>query len=62
MTDGVFARMNSLPPNEIADHEELLATVRSQLGDSRYTAATNRGAAMTYEQITTFARAAVGRP
>jgi predicted ATPase len=61
VTDGVFARLNALPPNEIPDHEELLATVRSQLGDSRYTAATNRGAAMTYEQITTFALTAVKR-
>jgi predicted ATPase/class 3 adenylate cyclase len=62
VTDGVFARINALPPNEIPAHEELVATVRSQLGDDAYTAATARGAAMTYEQITTFARAAVGRP
>jgi hypothetical protein len=62
VTDGVFARMNALPPNEIPDHEELVVTVRAQLGDSRYTAATGRGAAMTYEQITTFARAAVEDP
>jgi predicted ATPase len=62
VTDGALARLNPLPPNEIPDHEEFVATVRSQLGDNAYTAATNRGAAMTYEQITTFARAAVGRP
>jgi hypothetical protein len=62
VTDGVFARMNALPPNEIPDHEELVATVRSQLGDDRYSAATSRGAAMTYEQITSFALAAVKRP
>jgi hypothetical protein len=62
VTDGALARLNALPPNEIPDHEEFVATVRSQLGDNGYTAATNRGAAMTYEQITTFARAAVGRP
>jgi hypothetical protein len=61
VTDGVFARMNALPPNEIPDHEELVATVRSQLGDERYSAATGRGAAMTYEQITTFALAGVKR-
>jgi hypothetical protein len=61
VTDGVFARMNALPPNEIPDHEELVATVRSQLGDDAYTAATNRGRAMTYEQITAFALAAVER-
>jgi hypothetical protein len=54
--------MNALPPNEIPDHEELVATVRAQLGDTRYRAATARGAAMTYEQITTFALAAVEGP
>jgi predicted ATPase len=62
VTDGVFARMNALPPNEIPDHAELVATVQAQLGDSRYTVATARGAAMTYEQITTFALAAVEGP
>jgi predicted ATPase/class 3 adenylate cyclase len=61
VTDGVLARLNALPPNEIPDHEEFVATVRSQLGDDAYTAATSRGAAMTYEQITTFALEAVKR-
>jgi predicted ATPase len=61
VTDGVLSRLNALPPNEIPDHEEFVATVRSQLGDDAYTAATARGAAMTYEQITTFALAAVER-
>jgi hypothetical protein len=62
VTDGVFAHMNAPPPNEIPAHEELVATVRAQLGDSRYTAATARGAAMTYEEITAFALAAVEGP
>jgi predicted ATPase/class 3 adenylate cyclase len=58
-TDGVFANLTVLPPNEIQGHDELMARLRSQLGDDRYSAATDRGAAMTYEQITTFALAAV---
>jgi hypothetical protein len=61
VTDGVFAHVNALPPNEIPAHEKFVATIRSQLGDDAYTAATARGAAMTYEQITTFALAAVQR-
>jgi hypothetical protein len=61
VTDGVLARLTALPPNEIPDHEEFVATVRAQLGDDAYTAATARGAAMTYEQITTFALAAIKR-
>jgi predicted ATPase len=60
-TDGVFANLTLLPTNEIPDHEEFIATVRSQLGDDRYSAATARGAAMSYEQITTFALAAIKR-
>jgi predicted ATPase/class 3 adenylate cyclase len=59
VADGVFARMNALPPNEIADHNQFMENVRSKLGDDRYSAATARGAAMTYEQIATFALAAV---
>jgi predicted ATPase len=59
VTDGVFARINALPPNEIPDHEELVATVRSQLGEDLYIAATARGAAMSYEQASVFALAAV---
>jgi predicted ATPase/class 3 adenylate cyclase len=62
VTNGVLARLNALPPNEIPDHEEFVATVRSQLGDDAYTAPTARGAAMTYEQISAFALAAVGTP
>jgi predicted ATPase len=60
-TDGVFAELTVLPANEVPDHEEFIATVRSQLGDDRYGAAVARGAAMTYGQITTFALAAVER-
>jgi hypothetical protein len=39
----------------------LVATVRAQLGDDAYAAATARGATMTYEQITAFALVAVKR-
>jgi hypothetical protein len=60
-TDGAFANLTVLPANEIPEHEEFMAIVRSQLGDDRYSAEVARGAAMTYEQITTFALAAVKR-
>jgi hypothetical protein len=59
VADGVFARLTVLPANEIPDHKEFIATVRSELGDDNYTAATARGAAMTYEEITAYAIAAV---
>jgi hypothetical protein len=59
VTHGVFARLTSLPANEIPGHNQMMKTVPSQLGDDRYAAATARGAAMTYEQITAFALAAV---
>jgi hypothetical protein len=62
VTEGVLARLGALPPNEASDHDQLVAAVQSELGDHRYTAATARGAAMTYEQITTFALAAVEDP
>jgi hypothetical protein len=59
VTEGVLARLGALPPNEASDHGQLVAAVQSELGDHRYAAATSRGAAMTYEQITAFALAAV---
>jgi hypothetical protein len=62
VTDGVFARLTVLPPNEIPDHNLFMASIQARLGDSDYTAATARGAAMTYEQITTFALAVVETP
>jgi predicted ATPase len=55
---GVFARLTVLQANEIPDYNEFVTTLRSQLGDDRYTAATARGAAMTYEQVTPYALAA----
>jgi hypothetical protein len=61
VADGVFARLTVLPSNEIPDHNDFAATVRSGLGDDRYRAATARGAAMTYEQISGYALAAVER-
>jgi hypothetical protein len=63
VSHGVFAGLRLgaavLPANEIPAHIEFMATLRSQLGDDRYAAATARGAAMTYEQISAFALAAV---
>jgi hypothetical protein len=61
VAEGVFARLTVLPANEIPDHNQFMAIVQSELGHDSYTAATTRGAAMTYEQITTFALAAVER-
>jgi hypothetical protein len=46
-------------PIEISGYNEFTAKLRSQLGEDRYTAATDRGAAMTYEQASAFALAAV---
>jgi hypothetical protein len=59
VTDGVFAGLTVLPDNEIPGHSELMTLVQSQLGHDGYTAATAQGAAMTYDQITAYALAAV---
>jgi predicted ATPase/class 3 adenylate cyclase len=55
VTVGVFAALTVLPPKEIPGHSQFMATVQSELGNDVYTAAADRGAAMTYEQITAFA-------
>ena len=62
VAQGVFANLTVLPAGEIPDHNQFIATLQSQLGDERYTAANARGAAMTYEQINDFALAAVEAP
>jgi hypothetical protein len=59
VTQGVFAGLTVLPANEITGHNQLMATVESELGADRYTAATARGSAMTDEQISAFALAEV---
>jgi predicted ATPase/class 3 adenylate cyclase len=61
VADGVFAGISSytLPANEIPGHSHFVATLRLRIGDDLYRAATARGAAMTYEQITTLAVATV---
>jgi hypothetical protein len=59
VTNDVLARPSGVSPNEIPDYDEFVTTLRSQLGDDRHTAATNRGAAMTYEQANAFALAAI---
>jgi hypothetical protein len=62
VTDGVLARLAALPPNEIPGHKQMMAAVQSELGDDRYSSITARGEAMTDEQMTVFARAAVEDP
>jgi predicted ATPase len=59
VTNGVLPRRSGVSPNEIPDYDEFVTTLRSQLGDDRHTAAINRGAAMTYEQASAFALAAI---
>jgi hypothetical protein len=59
VTTSVRARRSGVSPNEIPDYNQFVTTLRSQLGDDRYSAATARGAVMTHEQITEFALAAV---
>jgi hypothetical protein len=59
VTRGVVAGSFGISPNEIPNYNHFVTTLRSQLGDDRYAAATARGAAMTYEQICAFALAAI---
>jgi predicted ATPase/class 3 adenylate cyclase len=59
VTQGVLVHLGALPRHELADYKKFIVAVQSELGDDRYTAATARGAAMTYEQICAFALAAV---
>jgi predicted ATPase/class 3 adenylate cyclase len=59
VADGVFAGLTVLPPHEIPAYNRILATLRSRLGEKGYAAAIARGAGMTYEQVSSFALAAV---
>jgi hypothetical protein len=59
VTGGALARLGALPSNELPTHNEFISSLRSQLGDDHYTAATARGAAMTYEQASAFALAVI---
>jgi predicted ATPase len=59
VTSTVRARRSGVSPNEIPDHNTFGATLRTQLGEDLYIAATARGAAMSYEQASAFALAAV---
>jgi hypothetical protein len=61
LTNNVLARRSGVSPNEIPDYDEFITTIRSQLGDDRYKAATGRGGAMTYEAAGAFALAAIER-
>jgi hypothetical protein len=58
-TNAALPRQSGVSPNEIPDYNSFKTTLRSQLGDDRYTAATDRGAAMTYEQAAAFALAVI---
>jgi predicted ATPase/class 3 adenylate cyclase len=59
LTNGVLARRSGVSLNEIPNYSELVTNLRSQLGDDLHTAATHRGAEMTYEQANAFALAAI---
>jgi hypothetical protein len=59
VTNDVLARRSGVSPNEIPDYNQFVMTLRSRLGDDRYNAATARGAAMSYEQASAFALAAI---
>jgi hypothetical protein len=59
VTEGVLARLGAIPLHELADYNQFITTLPSQLGDSHYRAAIGRGATMTYDQIAQFALAAV---
>jgi predicted ATPase/class 3 adenylate cyclase len=59
VTNGVRARRSGVSPNEIPDYDKFVATLRTQLGEDLHTAATARGAAMSYEQASAFALAAI---
>jgi predicted ATPase/class 3 adenylate cyclase len=59
VTGGLLARHSGVSPNEIPDQDTFITTLRSKLGDDDYTAATARGAAMTYEQASAFALVAI---
>jgi hypothetical protein len=58
-TNSVLARPSGVSPNEIPDYNDFVSTLRSRLGDNRYTVATAHGAVMVYEQATAFALAAI---
>jgi hypothetical protein len=59
VTNGVLARRSGVSPNEIPDYNKFVATLRTQLGQDLHTAATAHGAAMSYEQASAFALAAI---
>jgi hypothetical protein len=58
-SNNVLARPSGVSPNEIPGYNEFVKTLRSQLGDDDYKAATARGAAMTCEQASAFALVAI---
>jgi predicted ATPase/class 3 adenylate cyclase len=59
VTNGVRARRSGVSPNEIPDYNKFVANLRTQLGEDLYIAATARGAAMSYDQASAFALAAI---
>jgi predicted ATPase/class 3 adenylate cyclase len=59
LSNRVVARRGGVSPNEIPDYDEFVTSLRSQLGEDLYKAATARGAEMTYEQASAFALGAI---
>jgi predicted ATPase len=59
VTNNVLARRSGVSPNEIPNYTNFVANLRTQLGEDLYTAATARGATMSYEQASAFALAAI---
>jgi hypothetical protein len=59
LTNRVRARRSGVSLNEISDYNQFVTTLRLQLGDNGFTAATTRGAGMTHEQANAFALAAI---
>jgi hypothetical protein len=59
VTNNVRARRNGVSPHEIPNYDEFVTTLRSQLGEDLFKAAIAQGAAMTYEQASAFALAAI---
>ena len=51
---GVLAGLRPLPPHESADYDDVLATLKNDLGPDRFDTASGRGARMNYDEVVTF--------
>jgi hypothetical protein len=54
--NGIFSGIWALPRHEVPDHEKILNRLRASLGDIEYADRIAEGAAMTYDEMVTFAR------